>query len=550
MTADLHTGFKWYNDIEKQNRNKEYCNECSFKLISKPNSFLPFIFRARPTTVLSNIVIYCADDDTELTTINSAYLSKTTIGNYDYISYNGEDITGLVLECGTYYARILTDNEVFYSEVFTVVDFEEPVLLPNGDFSDDSSWEQIGDSPDWAWFINLGSAVFSKIGTANVSGVFSNQIPPYLLIRANISYRIKYTLASISPGFGAFSFKVIVGGTDGAVRTSLGTYIETVEAVNNGYFQLYVEKNDTDVGNLRVDDITIEAFVPDDPDLFTAWRWYNSEQKQNIYKGYCGSDCGFNLISMVDHPPTFIFRFPQISGEPIIQSWVLRNEDCEIQLDTSLINSYESGQFMYIYYNAYSSPMPLEALVLPNGDFSNNENWVEQDANNAEWEIQAVFDRGRFTSPGGFGSSVFSNSIDSPLEIIAGNVYVITYEITTFTGVDAYFAIRVGDAEGEHRTETGVYTDTLIALNDGSVELYGQSESEDAVSITVDDITISLAEPIPCGTYESVLTINGVEYFSEWIIVTGIEAETETSYLLQEDGFRILQEDGFGILIE
>lgn len=554
MTTGLHTGFRWYNDLDKQNQYKEYCNECSFKLISKPNSFLPFILRARPTDDVGNITIYCADDDSELTTINSAYLSKTIIGAYDYISYNGEDITGLVLECGTYYARILTDNEAFYSEIFTVVDFEEPALLPNGDFSGLGSWEQVGESSDWSWTIEFDAAYFTKIEPASVSGIFSNQIPPYLLIRAGVTYRVKYTIGPTSFGFGDFNFKVIVGGTDGAVRTSVGTYIETIEASENGYFQLYVEKTDAGIGNIRVDNISIEAFVPDDAYLFTAWRWYNNQQKQNIYKEYCGPDCGFNLISFSDTLPTFIFRYPQIEGEPNIQSWILRNEDCEVQLDESLINSYESqdGQFVYIFFNGESSPMELDPLVLPNGDFSTGDNWVELDENNAQWEIEGgAIDRAKFTSQDGFGSSVFSNSDDSPLEIVAGNVYVVTYTITTFSGEDVFFAIRVGDTEGEHRTTSGTYTETITALNDGFVELYAETESDDPSQITVDNVTISLAEPIPCGVYESVLTINGVEYFSEWIQVMQIETpDVESSYLLQEDGFRILQENGLGILLE
>lgn len=139
MISNLNTPFRWYDDIDYQNRYKGYCQSvCDFKLITPNNKLLPFVIRTNlefsgdiiEIFVAKTWKIYCSDGTLYIDLV--AYLgqiSVTLIGGVYYIIYSGTSVIS-ELECGSYYSVVeiwnsgLTTN-TFYSEIFNVVEFAD-----------------------------------------------------------------------------------------------------------------------------------------------------------------------------------------------------------------------------------------------------------------------------------------------------------------------------------------------------------------------------------------------------------------------------------------
>lgn len=130
----LFTPFRWYNNILKQNRYKEYCSAtCDYCLITLEDTIPTFQIR---TDILSSTVIglhswklYCSTGE-EFVDLSGASLlfSLVFVNNadgYKYISYHGGTLTGINIPCGMYYSVLevidLSLNVTsFYSELFCV----------------------------------------------------------------------------------------------------------------------------------------------------------------------------------------------------------------------------------------------------------------------------------------------------------------------------------------------------------------------------------------------------------------------------------------------
>jgi len=94
---------------------------------------------------------------------------------------------------------------------------EEPLpdMVTNGDFATDTDWDKL---PDWV--IAGGKATYTSPSSAyrDISQTIGNLIP-------GEKYIVTYTIDSIGAGTGIV---VGVGGTVGTIRTSAGTYTETI----------------------------------------------------------------------------------------------------------------------------------------------------------------------------------------------------------------------------------------------------------------------------------------------------------------------------------
>lgn len=126
-----------------------------------------------------------------------------------------------------------------------------------------------------------------------------------------------------------------------ALILSCGTYYSVIETnVGTFYSELFY-----------VEDFDDPEFSQIDFPLFTPWRWYDNQEKQNRYKGACEASCNFYLLSGNDALPPFMFRKPSMSN--VINSWVLRSLDgsCEHNLDTSPLQLAALDGKDYVYYN-------------------------------------------------------------------------------------------------------------------------------------------------------------------------------------------------------
>lgn len=322
-----------------------------------------------------------------------------------------------------------------------------------------------------------------------------------------------------------------------------GTYYMVIETDQGSFYSELV----------HFEDMENPAFVQSQLPIFTAWRWYDNIEKQNKFKSYCNG-CEFYLIVPATNMLPFQFRIP-LAVSPTVDRWYLRNEDCEYDLDESLIvTEFDDEEYTYVYYDGLTPPTQLEDLNLPNGDFSGAGSWAQTfstDPGNIDWTIEAGYAKFVIEPGSGPGNAIFTNSTVPFLSVNAGTAYYITYEIGLITGVQTSFQLKVGGTLGEVRTVAGVYQDIITAGSDGFVELVGKKTSPlGASQIRVLYVEVFVLEPLPCGKFESVVVIEGVEYFSEWIHIVGEDTDSELDYLLLEDGDYLLLESGDRILLE
>lgn len=131
MTEDglISYAFRFYDNRLKQNRFKNQClAACDYKLISLGDRFPNFQFRTNTSgATITAWEVYYSSDDTLYADISSeiSMLDITTKSYRDYITYDGSIVSGLSMNCGSFYIRIATSAEEFFSEVFCVDGFTD-----------------------------------------------------------------------------------------------------------------------------------------------------------------------------------------------------------------------------------------------------------------------------------------------------------------------------------------------------------------------------------------------------------------------------------------
>lgn len=132
LTKELNTPFRWYDDVSKQNRYKDFCQQvCDYQLITPCDRFLPFQIKTDGVAILglTQWIVYDIDGNqvADLSICITSNIEVKTVDGYDYIIFKDASLTncGFVLDCGTYYS-ILTDGTTYwYSELFEVVNLSD-----------------------------------------------------------------------------------------------------------------------------------------------------------------------------------------------------------------------------------------------------------------------------------------------------------------------------------------------------------------------------------------------------------------------------------------
>jgi hypothetical protein len=122
---ELNTSFRFYNDLDKQNRYKSNCIAvCDYKLLCPIDTILPFQFRVgyEPSLALSSAYIKCQKDDSIIFDA-SVYLSLNFNSTSDFTYVIGNELTLKdAIPCGSYYLHLILSSDSgeynYYSEVF------------------------------------------------------------------------------------------------------------------------------------------------------------------------------------------------------------------------------------------------------------------------------------------------------------------------------------------------------------------------------------------------------------------------------------------------
>lgn len=121
----LFSAWRFYDNINKQNRYKDYCSAlCEFTLKTNSDALIPFMFRALSIGNITDFKLVSIDGDCE-NYLDPSVLQTASYLGYEYLYYLGADITG-GLPCGTFYVSITDDlGNTWHSELIEVLTFSE-----------------------------------------------------------------------------------------------------------------------------------------------------------------------------------------------------------------------------------------------------------------------------------------------------------------------------------------------------------------------------------------------------------------------------------------
>ncbi len=117
----------WYTDIRQQHHRKDYAFGAIYPLYTPANTLLPFqIMRTTRGNQITNICIY--DKNGKLVIDITQYMKDTGLQivkfenlGYDVIVYPGNLPMAITMSDGQYYATLSDGVQIWYSEIFTVV---------------------------------------------------------------------------------------------------------------------------------------------------------------------------------------------------------------------------------------------------------------------------------------------------------------------------------------------------------------------------------------------------------------------------------------------
>lgn len=116
----------WYPSIEQQNARKWWAYDRIYPLFTPQRYILPFqiIRESSETNSITYFKIYKSDGSLvgDYTSEISPYISFKAFDDYDVIVFTGVEPLFLSFNVGQYYAELKEGDNVWYSEVFTVVD--------------------------------------------------------------------------------------------------------------------------------------------------------------------------------------------------------------------------------------------------------------------------------------------------------------------------------------------------------------------------------------------------------------------------------------------
>lgn len=370
---ELHSGFRWYDSIDKQTRFKENCSSiCDFALMSQCNDLLPFQIRTdsfgQPTSWLlkyldgtmlvpvttpgsdptplvwtvsigtfSSGIVYMATNWTGSRKIlgNALYnpnidiiMANLVISMNTNVDSDPTDATGMKASTGAVF-----DNSDGYTASYNSSTNELTVSAPTGTEDSINSvaafcWSFGGgvitiDDPNRVWSGGTpSSTVYVDTDTIDISDC--------------IPFLNQYTVNS-------FNYLQYNGGSlPGClpVQMDCGKWYSIIsDGTNNVYSEVFEV--------LPISDIVFEqSRFP----LFTSWRWYDSLEKQTRYKEYCEKVCNFYLLTGNDKLLPFQIRVPTTAAG-FIWKLVDVDNDCEHYLDPSILNTIGTSDEDRITYD-------------------------------------------------------------------------------------------------------------------------------------------------------------------------------------------------------
>lgn len=286
------------------------------------------------------------------------------------------------------------------------------------------------------------------------------------------------------------------------------------------------------------------------PELATAFPWYTvTVEKQNRNKGHCQGICPFQYFSQLNKIPTFLFNantntVVDTSG---ITFWEIWCESDDFYLDitakkTNLQVTVANGSD-YIYYDGDDL-----SITLPCGYY-----YMKMTAGGQTFysEVFYVKDFTAYDYIQDTDKTLFSAWpwYDNQLKQTRNKAYCKSvcdyYFIWPSTNLPQFIFKRTAISFSSfNRWILRDVDETCEYELDVSLLKFITIDGYDYIYYTGEDITL------PCGKFESIITIDGLSYYSELIHIQDNlnDIIPDTNYILQENGFILLQENGSGLL--
>lgn len=287
----LKTSLVFYDDIEKQHRHNDCCQETTRfdGLISPTDRFLPFQIRIPTDEWVGDINTVTLYDGTDVAVANLIadygirplieLVSNCSWGDtYVWVIYNGYALTAALPE-GNHYIKITDDaGHAWYSEMFQICDM---ILISAIGFEVLLNWENgIVGVPGWTGFgtfISGGPDITSAISDAG--GGFDAALSNLIGGGTGDQYYYEINFTRIG---GAFNWSMFLTDPDNLpfpvsnqiTFTASGLYTGILTTTAQGPYQLLVDVGDNPIQTASFD-ISLRKVIPATYEGCIGLEWYN-----------------------------------------------------------------------------------------------------------------------------------------------------------------------------------------------------------------------------------------------------------------------------------
>lgn len=338
---EIDTGFKWYDSLSKQNRYKEYCAQlCDYALMSPCNDLLPFQIKTDSFSNPTSWTLVHIGDPIIITPVPATHTICIQAEAVSFgISIDGYGSVATSVWLGS--ASLTIANlvaDINSGGTFTAYQYGSSgqcmyIIAPLGEL-----WNGV----DVTFGINHGA--FSSLSTGEFSGASDSTIGDSIDITTCIRFINLYDIDG-------FTYVQYNGGDLSGCMSQQMECGKWYSVLSDGENFVYSEIFEV----LPIEDLQFEqSKLP----LFTAWRWYDSKEKQTRYKEYCQQICDQYVLSSNLNLLPFQIKAP--NGTTGIQSWKLVSidEDCEYLLDTTLVDIVSTSDGDRLIYYGDDTDLP------------------------------------------------------------------------------------------------------------------------------------------------------------------------------------------------
>lgn len=361
---ELNTGFRWYDNVDKQTRFKEQCSAvCEYGLIAPCNDLLPFQIKLDSFGTPTSWLLKYLDGEMLVPTVTpsvdpcTSWAITNSVGAGSVNIY--DSVTNLIYASADFTTSLDNTMDILVTSASTNTSLGTIFTGFGATFNNSAGWVVSWDVPTQTLTLcaPVGSGDIYNGNTVRFAvngGTWGGDAGVLNTISGGVDSSTSYAMSDTIDITTCLPFlnQYTIDGFDYLQYNGLditGCLLVQMEC-GKWYSQITDGTNTVYSEVFEVQPISDIDFEQSRFPLFTAWRWYDDINKQTRYKEYCQELCDFHLLTGNDRLLPFQIRVP-VTSSGITWKLVSTDGQCEHYLDTTLLSTIGTSDEDRITYD-------------------------------------------------------------------------------------------------------------------------------------------------------------------------------------------------------